>query len=136
MVRNLSFLESLACVLNGWPHARIRIVSTRSLQSLQSHFLGPHSLKLLLKSLEHFNVFISNGTICQTFQTKNCNEFRSYLLVLTAFLKNGLYSSIVFNIMDGKMRFITSLEKFSFTLYNAIARLWMFSWSILGRWSF
>ena len=51
----------------------------KSLQSLQSYPSGSHLLILFSKSARLFKLFISIGTICQTFEAKNLVEFRPYL---------------------------------------------------------
>ena len=51
------------------------------------YLLGSNFLILLLKSSKFFLFFISIEIICQTLEANNANELRTYLLLLTEFLK-------------------------------------------------
>ena len=102
------------------------------MESLQLHPSGSNLLILFPKPSRLLKFFISIGTIRQTFEAKSLIEFRSSLQVLTEFLKRSYWvRRLHFINLCGKM-----LLSFSFILYSSIARLWIFLWWILKKWSF
>ena len=77
-------------------------------------YIHIHQSSPILKSSRLFKVFISIGTICQTFEAKNLIEFTPYLLLSTEFLKKSDWvRKLYFLYLGGKI------------LCSSIARLWM-----------
>ena len=97
------------------------------LQILHGHLTGFHDL-ILLVNLDRENIFISLGTIDQILGAKWASDSEPLETDFTLRVEKTLEPGYLELVFIGRTMLIISGERPFTTLYNSIARVWIFLW--------
>ena len=101
------------------------------LHNLHGHLTGFHSFILLLNNFSEQDSFISFGIIAHIFGPKCAKVSVPYLTVRTFRVIKGLSEQYFTELLSGNTSNINWGDILFITLYNSIARVWMFlSWIV------